>query len=120
MRMLSDEPGGDAKYHRRYDEQKRGNHVTEFIRPTRYAKEKIVRTPDCGVRSARRPCLLSRHRRHRASEAAWQTLCASMEISCQPFRSNLSRGVKRLCPIDVVEAHLRNKSPISASSCRYS
>jgi hypothetical protein len=26
-----------------------------------------------------------RHRRHRASEAAWQTLCASTEISCHPF-----------------------------------
>jgi hypothetical protein len=30
-------------------------------------------------------CHLSRHRRHHASEAAWQTLCASTEISCHPF-----------------------------------
>jgi hypothetical protein len=45
MRMLSEEPGGDAKYYRREDEQKRGNHFTESIRPTRYAKEKMVRTP---------------------------------------------------------------------------
>jgi len=36
-------------------------------------------------------CQLSLHRRHRASEAAWQTLCASTEISCHPFRSNLPR-----------------------------
>jgi hypothetical protein len=49
---VPEKPGADTKQHRDDDEQKRRNHSTESIRSIRYAKEKIVKTPGCGVRSA--------------------------------------------------------------------
>ncbi len=76
----------------------------------------VKRRRRAGLSSAKNAvCQLSRHRRHRASEAAWETLCASTEISCHPFGPIFVGGVKQFSVAStVVEAHLGNKSPISS------
>src|SRR5947207_4850716 len=76
----------------------------------------VKRRRRAGLSSAKNAvCQLSRHGRHRASEAAWETLCASTDISCHPFGPIFVGGVKQFSVAStVVEAHLGNKSPISS------